>query len=364
MLGSMLTVLATSLPGSSRRPRRLRSVTLLASAVACLAALVVAGCAHTEPPAPPTLSTSFQEDMHLTSSSPVAVRHLTFEATPPKRSLHASLEVSALKVGSDGTPQAAKGLTVSVVPDDLVALGGVGSGSHNFAAAGSTLDLNDYCLNGCRGGITVIVRRSAEDGPDQDYRLLADLNVSGWFSDQQPLGTTLTVAVDTDPTFEGTPSSVTASAVRTIEVSQDAPTAHLEVPMHIDSRVLDAPLGYPLVGSLTLRASGAGESQDLFRGGSFGLATVNGHAVGIGAGNPVDVNWLRFCTAGSACDVTIGIDITYANVSRVASVNTAVDGRTLAALPSSFTLEVSVVALLEAFDNRALPSGSVILGAE
>jgi len=269
-----------------------------------------------------------------------------------------------VQIGPDGGPQATKGLTVSVVPDDLVALRGVGSGSHNFAAPGSTLDLNDYCLNGCRGGITVIVRRSAEDGPDQDYRLLADLNVSGWFSDQQPLGTTLTVAVDTDPTFEGTPSSVTASAVRTIEVSQDAPTAHLEVPMHIDSRVLDAPLGYPLVGSLTLRASGAGESQDLFRGGSFGLATVNGHAVGIGAGNPVDVNWLRFCTAGSACDVTIGIDITYANVSRVASVNTAVDGRTLAALPSSFTLEVSVVALLEAFDNRALPSGSVILGAE
>ena len=270
-----------------------------------------------------------------------------------------------MQIGPDGGPQATKGLTVSVVPDDLVALRGVGSGSHNFAAPGSTLDLNDYCLNGCRGGLTVILRRSAEDGPDEDYRLLADLNVAGYFGDQQPLGSTLTVAVDTDPTFEGTPSSVTASAVRTIEVSQGVPMAHLEVPLHIDSRVLDAPLEYPLVGSLTLRASAAGDSQDLFRGSaSFGLATVNGHAVGIGAGNPVDVNWLRFCTAGSDCDVKIGIDITYANVVQIATVNAAVDNRTLTAPPSSITIEVSIVAVLEAFDHRAIPSGSVILGAE
>ena len=325
-------------------------------AVGCLA--VVGGCSIVEPPAPPQASTSYQDDIHLSPATPVAVRHLTFAVTPPKRTLQASLEVYAA-----GIDEVFEDLTVTVVPDDNAALGAVGSGWHDHQIPGSTLRLDDYCSNGCRGGLTVILR-GVNHGAAETIRLYATLQVAGTgFEAKEPLGTTLTIAGDADPTFSGSPSSAVANIERAIEVSTDAPKAHLDLRLQIDAASLVAPLGYPLVGSLTLRATGTGESATLFNSccQSLGSMTVNGAPFALGAGGPVDVDWLRWCSAGRDCDVAVGIDVSYQNLSHVATVSAAADNRTLEAVPSSFTLAVNAQARLEAFDDRTLQGNGLTL---
>lgn len=347
---------------TSRTGNRLWRVAL----VMAMLPLVSACISIVEPPGPPSTSTPYQDDIHLTAAAPVAVRHLTFEVTPPKRTLNASLELWATKIGTETPYEFSEGLTVSVVPDDIAALGAVGSGWHYGKLPGSTLNLNDYCADGCRGGISVILR-GAQAGAEEDIRLFAELRASGLYGNQDPLGTTLTITGDADPRFDGAPPSVVADITRTIEVSEASPEAHLELQLHIDAAPLAAPIEYPLVGSLVLRAAGVGAAKDLFidtHSLSLGLVSVNGTAYALGNGGPVDADWLRFCTASRACDVTIGIDVTYERLSTAARVTAATDNRTLETVPSSITLEVVAQARLEAFDARSLPAGSLALTSD
>ena len=295
----------------------------------------------------------------------MAVRHLTFEVSPPKRGLNASLAIKATRITGDKS-EFPDGVTISVVADDLL-LRAATSGVTEGSLPGSTILLTDYCAEGCRGGVTIVVRGAADARLAEDIRVEAVLSGYGTSSNQDPLGTTLTITADADPTFDGTPTSVVATLARTVEVSQASPDGHLSVSLRVDPDALVAPLDYPLVGTFSLRAVGQGASGELLTSYylPLGRMTVNGRPVGMSTAHGlVDLDWLGLCAADRGCDVTIEVDLTYARLSQLAHVGAAVDNRSLSAPPSSFELRFSLEASLEAFDQRPLPAGSVTLTAE
>lgn len=334
-----------------------------AAAIVCLA-LVGAGCTI-EPPAPPSTSTSHEQVVHLTAASPVAVRHLTFEISPPKRGLNASLAIEATRVTGDKS-EFPDGVTISVVADDL-RLRSETSGVTVGSLPGSTILLTDYCAEGCLGGATIVVRGAAHARLAEDIRLKADLSASGTSSNQDPLGTTLTITADGDPTFDGMPGTIVATVERTVVVSQASPDGHLSVSLHVDANALMRPLDYPLVGTFRLLAVEQGTNGELLTSYylPLGRMTVNGRPVGMSTTHGlVDLDWLGLCAPDRDCDVTIEVDLTFARLSDLAEVGAAVDNRTLSAPPSSFELRLSLEASLEAFDHRPLPAGSVTLTAQ
>jgi hypothetical protein len=312
------------------------------------------------------MSTSFDETVPLTADTPVAVRHLAFEVSPPSRAINVLLTINAHRFITETTGEFAEGVTLSVRSDNPATA--AFAGSPGDARPGAIFSLTELCANGCQSGVTVVVRGASDDRPTDDIAISAVLSASGATSDltdQTPLGTTLSLRDDGAHTFDGDPSAVTAHVAPTIAVSEGSPKAHVDLRLRVDPRLLTDPLAYPLVGTLTLRATGdpaAHEQLWNHWASPIGLVTVNGQQSGMAPeGAAYDIDWLRLCAAGEPCAVEIGIDIEYEDLVRLARVNAAVANESAPPPPPEFQLTLDAVARLETFDGQELLGDGLML---
>lgn len=327
-------------------------------ASAWLVAIIVGGCII-EPSPPPTASASLTQRVQLDAEHSVAVRHLVFEMSPPARDTDVRLVINAHRFLTENTGAFADGVTLSVRSDDATT---TLAGSPGDARPGAIVSLTGLCAHGCKSGVMVVVR--AGDGrPVDDIAIEAELRASGRTSDQTPLGTSLSLRSDDANTFDGIPTAVTARVARMVTVNAASPTAHVDLALHVDAGLLADPLAYPLVGSVSLRVTGVGISHDQLWnhvGSPIGRVTVNGVEASLAPESAAyDIDWLRLCTPGKACDIAIGVDIDDATLTRIAQVAAALANHT-APPPPEFKLTIDTVARLESFEG-SLPSDGLSL---
>jgi hypothetical protein len=243
------------------------------------------------------------------------------------------------------------------------------AGSPGDARPGAIFSLTEPCWNGCKSGVTVVVRGTSDARPTDDIAISAVLSVASKDNaDPSPLDTTLSLSNDGARAIQGSPSVVAAQVAPTLEVSEVAPSAHVDLRLRVDPDLLTEPAAFPLVGSLILRATGDPATHDLLWNhwaSPIGRVTVNGEQTGMAPeSGAYDIDWLRHCAADAACDVEVGIDIEYDDLAFRARVNPAVANESEPPPPPDFRLTVDAVARLEAFDGRELPGDGLRLEVE
>jgi hypothetical protein len=286
--------------------------------------------------------------------------------SPPSRGINVRLRINAHRFITETTGEFAEEVTLSVRSDDpaTAAL----AGSPGDARPGAIIALTELCAKGCKSGVTVVVRGTSDARPIEDIAISAELSATGTTGDQSPLGTTLSLRDDGAVTFDGNPAAVITHASQTIAVSPASPKARANLRLHVDPKLLTAPPAFPIVGSLTLRATGDPATHEQIwnhLGTPVGRLTVNGMETGMAPeSGAYDIDWLRLCTAGEACEIEIGLEVDYNRLASLARVVAAVANKSAPPPPPEFRLTLDALARLEAFDASELPSDGLTLANE
>ncbi len=347
-----------------RRPpvrHRVREAVLATGAVSDLAAACIGGELGTI-----SAKATFQTDVHLAPDSPVAVRHLTLGATPVADPEGAGITIRATRIRADGGHESPAGVTVSVRPDDPTAILWQ-AGHPDESLPGAQLMFLGGCREGCRSGVTIVVRAAPGATSTEDVRILADLLVISPFKDRQSLDVTPSITEDADRRFDGSPPTALATASSTIVLSGASPLVHVDLRIRAKGQALGKARAFPLVGSLVLRGVGDATTHaalSSYLGSAIGFVKVGSGGYSLASeGNPADLDWLRLCPATGDCDVTVGLDFSYENQASTARVNAAVANNPSPSLPTTFRTELQAIAILEAFDGRTIDADSVSLTA-
>ncbi len=177
-----------------------------------------------------------------------------------------------------------------------------------------TFDLTALCREGCGHGMTLVVRL-APDAPDAvDVNLEATTFASDSYreGDDQSMDTVISMAEDVDARIDGSPPGLLTVATGSIEVGTLDPEERRTIELAVDGAALKGPLAFPLVGHLSVRVIAESASGNPYAAQAT-IATRDAAypAYLDGDGNPVDIDWLARCVAGTDCTVPLDIEVTY-----------------------------------------------------
>ncbi len=331
---------------------------------AALAMLVVAGLATmATSKGAPTVSAEFETDLHLTKDAPVAVRHLDFKVTPGQDHVESVTFTAGIweriKAGSNEFI-ASSNARLSIIPDAT----GVEI-PFDEALLSPAFDLTALCREGCGHGMTLVVRL-APDAPDAvDVNLEATTFASDSYreGDDQSMDTVISMAEDVDARIDGSPPGLLTVATGSIEVGTLDPEERRTIELAVDGAALKGPLAFPLVGHLSVRVIAESASGNPYAAQAT-IATRDAAypAYLDGDGNPVDIDWLARCVAGTDCTVPLDIEVTYdPSMNAPTGDDSDPEVEPTESMPEFVRLTWTIEARLEAFDGRTLPANPLVL---
>lgn len=330
--------------GTDRVPRlgrppssAVRFVIIIAAALSCLATSQ----------AVPESTAEVRVPLNLDAKHPVAVRHISWDVSDVSASdANVALQLTAREAGARVEPEFSFDVvTFTVIPDEGTTL----PIDDGFEPVPSN-DLTDSCQSGCSGGVTVIVRLDLEKESAAAVDLIGGIVVLGTDNAR------IDIREDPDRRVDLAPTTVVARLERTVKVTLADPDQRTEVLLTVDGTVLDAPLGFPLVGRAVARVT-VTDGAMVSEAHEAALELPNDH-VWFTADRPMpDRDWLTHCKPRRECRVPVTLHSRY---------DPTLDG-TLASPDSgsagfvelAWVLEVR----LEAFDGRALPADVIRLEA-
>jgi len=305
-----------------------------------------------------------ETDVHLTAGSPVAVRHLTFEAGPTADSMEASVEIRAIRSRDDEVYEAPDGVSISVRPDDPSEMI-LDAGRVDGTQPGAIVSFIQWCRTGCHGGARVIVRADDPAALPSDVRIVTTFRIVAPGPRASALDADPRIGEEEAGRIDGLPSASSSSATKTVELSNARRTGHVDLQLHADGDAVAAARRDSLVGSLVVRGDGD-DATDALLGTSIdavGFYKVKDRGGSLASDDvPADLlDWLAACPPSGDCDLTIGIDLSYEHLASAATVRAALDNRSASPTPRVFRIDLDATARLEAFDGRTLPADSVKL---
>lgn len=298
--------------------------------------------------APASTVRELSETLHLTAASPAAVRHVSWVvAATQDEFVSPELITVALTEEAGRLGEASTEVSVTVIPDEDTY---IAYDDGYEAVPGVSLVFPDFCRAGCASGATIIARLASDSGADATAVLRSQLSV---YLD----GHDMTLVEDADRRFDGTPTTVLATATETVTVTDARPELLRSATLYVDAAALDGALAYPLVGRFSARvAVTAGAFADYAHEASIGIG--DDLAWFREAQPPSDRDWLGHCVPEQDCEVEIELFSRYDP-----TLSGSVQEPDLDAV-GFVELQWFIQASLEAFDGGLLPQDALRLELE
>ena len=340
-----------------------RAATVLLVGVITVALLAILGMTYlsriTEehfPPPAPNVSTTWQDELTLTTEHPVIVRAFDVSVDPTAGRMTSPY----LTIGAKPTDAG------DIHPRDVwISIFDPSSGAGTPTAAGSghaTLDgwigsarHFDGCeTDACSATYVVVVRwLTPVEGTAIPVVVSADLSatllgpvalVTPATPTPVPLPEGLSITEDPTFRFDGLPSRLTSRATGTATITAGEPESAQQFVLHVPAAALDGLLRYPLVGRALLTVDHA-DASSRERPPWNELTGPRGTLKGL-AGIALDLEWLSACSSGQDCDVPLTLKYMFGESSADPSGTVPPD----ASAEASWSLEVVLESLSEDVD--------------
>ena len=275
---------------------------------------------HFPPPAP-TVSTTWKDELTLTSDHPVIVRGFDVSVDPTAgRMTSPYLTIGAQPIDAGDIHPSDVWISIFDPSSGAGTPSDAGSGHATLDGwMGSVRHFDECGTDACSATYVVVVRwLTPVEGTEIPVAVSADLSATllgpvAFVTPATPTPVPLPdgLSITEDPTFrfDGPASRLTSRATGTATITAGEPVSLQRFVLHVPANALDGPLRYPMVGRALLTVDDA-DASSRERPPWNELTGPRGTVRGL-AGIALDLEWLSACSSGQDCDVPMTLSYVF-----------------------------------------------------